>query len=66
MEEELRRFMDEGGDICFHCIFEWMLPKFWGSKTFYECLAPRMWNYMVHFIATKNWVPKYYDPMDKK
>ena len=65
MEEELRGFMHEGGDVCFHRIEEWMLPKFGDGKTFYECLATRM-NYMTHCIAMKNWVPKYYAPMDEK
>ncbi len=36
------------------------------GKTFYECLAARMQNYMVHSIHMKGWTPKYYNPADEK
>ena len=67
-EEELNGFMDEGADIRFHRIFEWLLPQFEidGSvKSFYEFLAGRMRNYMSKSMLT-GWTPKYYDPKDEK
>ena len=41
------------GGYLFNRIFVWMLPKFGGRDTFYECLAMRMRNYMTHCIAMK-------------
>jgi hypothetical protein len=42
-----------------------MLPLF-DSNSFYNFLAARMRNYMLHVIKAKGWVPKYYRPSDKK
>ena len=56
-------FMDEQGDLKFHHIFEWMLQKFGDGKTFYQCMATRMRNYMVGSIRTKGWTPKFYNPV---
>jgi hypothetical protein len=64
-EEELKGFTDKHGDIRFYCIYEWMLRSFDGDS-FYEFLAARMRNYMVHVIKEKGWVPKYYCPSDNK
>jgi hypothetical protein len=64
-DEELKGFIDAHGDIRFSRIYEWMLPSFDGDS-FYEFLAARMRNYMLHVIKTKGWVPKYYRPSDKK
>jgi len=64
-EEELKGFTDEHGDIRFYRIYEWMLPSFDGDS-FYEFLAARMRNYMLHVIKEKGWVPKYYRPSDEK
>jgi hypothetical protein len=36
-----------------------MVPKFGEGKTFFDCLAERMQNYMVNSIQTKGWTPKY-------
>jgi len=64
-EEELKGFTDEHGDIRFYRIYKWMLPSFDGDS-FYEFLAARMCNYMLHIIKEKGWVPKYYRPSDEK
>jgi len=64
-EEELKGFTDEHGDIRFYHIFEWMLPLFDGDS-FYEFLASRMCNYMLHVIKEKGWEPNYYHPSDEK
>jgi len=64
-EEELKGFTDEHSDIRFCHIYEWMLPSFDGNS-FYEFLAVRMRNYMLHVTKEKGWVPKYYCPSDEK
>ena len=64
-DEELKGFIDEHGNIRFFHIYEWMLPSFDGDS-FYEFLAARMRNYMLHVIKAKGWVPKYYRPSDDK
>ncbi len=64
-DKELKGFIDAHGDIRFSRIYEWMLPLFDGDS-FYEFLAARMRNYMLHVIKTKGWVPKYYCPSDEK
>jgi hypothetical protein len=60
--EELAGMYDGNGDLRFHCIFEWMLPKFGNADdvSFYEYMAARMWNYMLHIISTTHWKPKYF------
>ena len=64
-DEELKDFIDEHGDIRFCHIYEWMLPSFDGDS-FYEFLAARMRNWMLHRIKEKGWVPKNYCPSDEK
>ena len=64
--DKLMLMYDNYGDISFHKLFEWMVPKFGDVKTFYECLAAKMWNYMVYCIQTKGFTPKYFDPADEK
>ncbi len=57
--------MDEHGNICFHKIFEWMLPTFKGVS-FYDFSSARMRNFMLHSIKDKGWTPLYYRPADEK
>jgi hypothetical protein len=64
-DEELKGFIDEHGDIRFSRIYYWMLPSFNGDS-FYQFVAARMRNYMVHMIKVKGWVPKFYCPSDEK
>ena len=61
-DEEVEQLKDENGDIRFHKVIEWCIQKFDG-ESYWEWLAARMRNYMVHLMATEEWKPRYYDPI---
>ena len=63
-DEELESLKDDNGDIRYYKVFEWLLPMFGpdGKTSFWEFLAARMRNYMVHIIRKKRYKPKYYNP----
>jgi hypothetical protein len=62
VSEELVGMYDRNGDLRFHRIFEWMLSKIGNADdvSFYEYMAARMWNYMLHVISMTHWKPKYF------
>ena len=64
-KKELKGMVDAHGDVRFAKISEWMLPTF-DTKSFYEFLAARMRNKMVHSIKTNGRTPKYHNPANKK
>ena len=59
-DDDFKSFLDANGDICFECVFEWLLPQFGKNNTLdnFEFIAARMGNYMVHIIKTKQYKPK--------
>jgi hypothetical protein len=60
--EELESMKDSSGDIRYESVFQWMLPKFTseaGEQTYFEFIAARMRNYMLHIIAKHSYKPKY-------
>ena len=63
-DEELESVKDKSGDIRFERIFEWLLPRFGedGAIDFWEFLAARMRNYMIHIMRAKDFKPKFYNP----
>ena len=63
-EEELESLKDINGDIRYSKVFEWLLPRYGedGEVSFWEFLAARMRNYMIHIMRTKGYKPKYYNP----
>jgi hypothetical protein len=64
-EGDLEKMHDKHGVICFHLVFEWLLPMF-GEDGFYEFVAGRMRNYMMHIMKDDSFSPCYFDPMDEK
>jgi len=61
----LEKMRDKHGDIRFHFVFECLLPTF-GEDGFYEFIAGRMRNYMMHIMKDNSFSPMYFDPMDEK
>jgi hypothetical protein len=63
-EEDVESFKDENGDIRYERVFEWMLPRFGENReiTFFEFVAARMRNYMVHIQRAQEFKPKFYNP----
>jgi hypothetical protein len=51
-DEELASLMDDSGDIRFPKVFEWLLPRY-GDDGFWEFLAARMRNYMIHIMSAE-------------
>jgi hypothetical protein len=54
---------DSSGYIRYESVFQWMLPKFTsdaGEQMYFEFIAERMRNYMLHIIATHLFKLKYY------
>jgi hypothetical protein len=66
--EKLAAMYNGNGDLRFYRIFEWMLPKFGNVDdiSFYEYMAARMQNYMLHIISSSDWKPKYFCPAKEK
>jgi hypothetical protein len=65
-EERISEFKDTNGDIRFEKVFEWLLPRFGDGDeykiAYFEFIAARIRNYMLHIIKTKDYKPKYYNP----
>ena len=62
---DLKKMRDAHGVIRFHFVFEWLLPTF-GEDGFYEFIAGRMRNYMIHIMKNEMFLLAYFDPMDEK
>ena len=62
---DLEKMRDKHGDIRFHSVFEWLLPTF-GDDGFYEFIAGRMRNYMMHIMKDNSFSPMYFDPINEK
>ena len=60
-EEELAALKDKDGDIRFYKVFEWLLPQY-GGVHFWEFIAARMRNYMIHIMNTQAYKPHFYNP----
>jgi hypothetical protein len=61
--EELEMLKDEHGVIRYWKVNEWLLPTI-GGNPYFEWLAARMRNYMVHLIRSKEYRPRYYNPAE--
>ncbi|KAL3778367.1 hypothetical protein ACHAW5_008310 [Stephanodiscus triporus] len=59
---------DGQGEIRFHLVFDWLLPKFGEGldEGFYEFIAARMKNYMTEIIRKRAYRPEHVDPFDRK
>ena len=55
---------DNNGDIRFEKVAEHLLPTF-DNKTYWEFIAARMRNYMLHLIRTTGYKPRFYPEQDK-
>ena len=55
-EEEVEAMKDPNGDIMFEKVAEHLLPKF-DKGDYFEYLAARMRNYMLHLIRTTDYNP---------
>ena len=65
-QQELASLKDASGDIRFENVFQFCLPRY-GDQSYFDFVAARMRNYMLHIIRTKGYKPKYYNPMiDRK
>ena len=69
--EEIRGLKDGSGEIRFHKVMEFLLPRFdngnGGEETLWEWQAAQMRSYMKHIIHQYGWKLKYYGPFaDKK
>ncbi|KAL3765172.1 hypothetical protein ACHAW5_008591 [Stephanodiscus triporus] len=64
-EGDLEKMRDAHGVIRYHLVFEWLLPTF-SEEGFYEFVAGRMRNYMIHIMKDELFRPSYFDPMDEK
>eukprot|EP00956_Cyclotella_meneghiniana_P001712 scaffold1870_cov73-Cyclotella_meneghiniana.AAC.3 len=61
---ELESLKDANGDIRFESVFELCLPRFGDNQEtdYFEFVAARMRNYMIHIMRTKNFKPRHYNP----
>ncbi len=64
-EGDLEKMRDTHGVIRFHLVLEWLLPTF-GEVGFYEFIAGRMRNYMIHIMKDTAFNPAHFDPYDEK
>jgi hypothetical protein len=62
-KEDLKGLFDENGDLRYHRVHEWSLPKFDGD-TYWEWLAARMRNYMMHIVLHSGYKPRFYNPKE--
>jgi hypothetical protein len=62
-EEDLKGLLDENGDLRFHRVHEWALPKL-GEESYWEWIAARMRNYMLHITLHDGYSPRFYKPKD--
>ena len=63
-DEELAELIDDEGDIRWPRVFEWLLPRY-SNDSFFQFIAARMRNYMVHIQRTQAYRPYYYKPDDE-
>ena len=62
---ELTTLKNEYGDIPFHKVLEWTLPKFGeDDQTLFDWQATHMRNYMLHIMDIQPYNPKYYNPAE--
>ena len=55
-EEDLKGLIDENGDLRYHRVHEWALPKL-GEESYWEWIAARMRNYMMHIVQHDGYNP---------
>ena len=63
---DFRKMRDRHGTIRFSKVFDLLLPEFEGGESFYEFVAARMRNYMLHIIKVRGFHPCHYHPFDDK
>ena len=62
-KEEVKKMMDDNGDIRYYKVLEWSIQRFEGeSPLLCDWIAAQMRNYMVHLIKTTCWKPYYHNP----
>ena len=63
-QDKVKELMDEHGDIRFHKVLEWTLPRFGDEEDeiLWDWQAVRMRNYMTYIMEHKDYKPKYYNP----
>ncbi len=64
-EGNLEKMHDDHRTICFHLVFDWLLPLI-GEDGFYEFVATRMCNYMIQIMRKCAFWPEHYDLYYKK
>ena len=62
-DTELTGLIDKNGDLRFHRVHEWALPKL-GKERYWEWIPPRMRNYMVHIVLHDGYNPRFYKPKE--
>ena len=68
-EGDLDKMRDVHGTICFHPVFEWLLPKLGkglDEGRFYEFVATRMRTYMIQIMRKCTFRPELFGPYDEK
>ena len=60
-EEDLKDLYDENGDIRYHKVHEWSLPRF-GQERYWGWIVTRMRNYMLNIVRHDRYKPRYYNP----
>ena len=65
--EEVEKLKDTNGDIRFHKVLEWCLPRFGkdDDQILWDWQAECMNNYMAYIIKDQQYKPKYYKPSDR-
>ena len=62
---DLEKMRNTHGVIRFHLVSKWLLPLV-GKEGFYEFVAGRMRNYMIHIMKDESFTPSHFYPMDEK
>ena len=60
--EEIEKLKDPSGDIRFHKVLQWCLPRFGedDDQILWDWQAERMNNYMAYIVKDKEYKPRYY------
>jgi hypothetical protein len=61
LEDDLSSLYDENGDLRYYKVHAWSLPRF-GQETYWEWVAARMRNYMMHIVLHEGYKPRFYKP----
>ena len=58
-DKELKEFIDKNGNLRYHCVYKWALPKL-GEERYCEWIAARMRNYILHIVLPDGYNPRFY------